>query len=178
MMPVDGSRYEPRGGKALGLRHRVVHAFRSIRTRVLAWRATHQREALPDDVLIGTLRRPNLAITMRATVVPTETTPPPIHVFLKRMVSHPLSPYCPRCSLPLEPWQADPQAEGRPSGYECRPCGTHIRWTPADVLNQMQREVRRHYAQYWEQYRDTIRQHERGAPHTGVGGHHWRGDVR
>jgi hypothetical protein len=165
-MPVDGSRQPPRGYKGLGLRHTVVHALRSIRTRVFAWRATHHREALPDAVVIGTLRRPNLAIAMRATVVPTETEPPPMREFLKRIVVHPLSPYCPRCSLPLEPWQADHRAEGTPSGYECRPCGTQIRWTPADVLKQMQREVRRNYAQYWEQYREALRQHARGVPRT------------
>jgi len=49
-------------------------------------------------------------------------------------------------------------------GYECRPCGTQIRWTPADVLTQMKREGRRHYARYWEQYREAIGQYERGAP--------------
>jgi hypothetical protein len=157
-MPFDGSRYEPRDSKALGLRHTVVHALRSIRTRVFAWRATQRQEALPDAVVIGTLRRPKLAITIQAAVVPTETAPPPMREFLKRLVSHPLSPYCPRCSLPLEPWQADLKADGSPIGYECRPCGTQIRWTPADVLDQMQREVRRHYTHYWEQYRDAIRQ--------------------
>lgn len=156
-MPVDGSRHEPTGGEAHGLRHTVLHALRSVRTHVLAWRATHHREALPDAVVIGTLRRPKLAIAIQVAVVPTETTPPPIPVFLKRVRSHPLSPYCPRCSLPLEPWQADHRAEGRPNGYACRPCGTQIRWTPADVLNQMKREVRRHYAQYWERYRAALR---------------------
>ncbi len=143
-MPVDGSRHKPRGRGALGLRHQVFHALRSIHTRLSAWRVTSQHRTLPDEVVIGTLRRPQLAIAMRATVVPTETAPPPIGEFLKRIVPHPLSPYCPRCSLPLEPWQADSRAEGRPIGYECRPCGTQIRWTPADVLQQMQREVRRH----------------------------------
>ena len=138
--------------------------------RVLAWRATHHREALPDAVVIGTLKRPKLAIAIRAAVVPTETAPPPMREFLKRIVVHPLSPYCPRCSLPLESWQADPQVEGIPIGYECRPCGTQIRWTPADVLPQMQREVRRHYAPYWARYRDVIREavetleHERREP--------------
>jgi tRNA(Ile2) C34 agmatinyltransferase TiaS len=122
----------------------MVHALRSVRRRLATWRAIHQQRSLPDEVVIGTLRRPKLAIAMRATVVRTETAPPPIAVFLERMVAHPLSPYCPRCSLPLEPWQADARAEGRPSGYACRPCGTQIRWTPADVLKQMQREVRRH----------------------------------
>jgi hypothetical protein len=71
-------------------------------------------------------------------------------------VAHPLCLYCLQCSLPLEPWQADHRAEGTPIGYECRPCGTQIRWTPADVLQQMHREVRRHYAQYWERYREAI----------------------
>jgi hypothetical protein len=133
-MPVDGARQPPRDHKGLGLHHTVFHALRSVCERVFAWRATHQREALPDAVVIGTLRRPKLAIAIRVTVVPTDATQPPIHRFLERVVSHPLRPYCPRCSLPLEPWQADPRAEGRPIGYECRPCGTQIRWTPADVL--------------------------------------------
>jgi tRNA(Ile2) C34 agmatinyltransferase TiaS len=93
---------------------------------------------------------------MRAAVVPTETTPPPITVFLTRIVAHPLRPYCPRCSLPLEPWQTESRAEGKPSGYACRPCGTQIRWTPADVLQQMHREVRRNYAHDWERYREAI----------------------
>jgi hypothetical protein len=135
---------------------KIVHALRSVRQRLAARRATHRREALPDAVIIGTLRRPKLAIAMRATVVPAETTPPPMREFLTRIMAHPPSPYCPRCSLPLEPWQADLRAEGRPIGYECRPCGTQIRWTPADVLNQMHREVRRHYAQYWARYREAI----------------------
>jgi hypothetical protein len=143
-MPVDGAQQPPRGHEGLGLRHKVFHALRSVRQRLSAWRVPHHREAMLDEVVIGTLRRPKLAITMRATVVPTEITPPPIAVFLTRLVSHPLSPYCPRGSLPLEPWQADHRAEGTPSGDECRPCGTQIRWTPTDVLNQMPREVRRH----------------------------------
>jgi hypothetical protein len=163
-MPVDGARQPPRDHKGLGLRHTVVHALRSIRQRLAAWRATHHRKALPDAVVIGALRRPKLAIAMRATVVRTDTAPPPIGEFLKRIVAHPLSPYCPRCSLPLEPWQTDPRADGTTIGYACRPCGTQIRWTPADVLKQMQREVRRHYARYWERYQEAIRQHERGAP--------------
>jgi hypothetical protein len=143
-MPFDGSRQPPRDHGGLGLRHMVVHALRSIRMRVLAWRAIHRQEPLPDAVVIGTLRRPTLAIAMRATVVPIETAPPPMREFLKRIVPHPLSPYCPRCSLPLELWQADHRAEGTPSGDACRPCGTQIRWTPADVLQQMHREVCRH----------------------------------
>jgi hypothetical protein len=162
----DGSRHDPRGRGARGLRHTVLHALRSVRTRLAAWRAPHHRGSLPDAVVIGTLRRPNLAITMRATVVPTETTPPPIAVFLKRLVSHPLRPYCPRCSLPLEPWHGDAGVAGRPIGYECRPCGTQIRWTPADVLKQMHREMRRNYAHYWEQYREAIRQRGGGSPRT------------
>ena len=48
-------------------------------------------------------------------------------------------------------------------GYACRPCGTHIRWPPADLLQQMQREVRRHYAHYWAQYQEVLRPYERGA---------------
>jgi hypothetical protein len=164
-MPFDGSRQQPRDHGGLGLRHMVVHALRSVRTRVLAWRAAHRQEALPDAVVIGTLRRPKLAIAIQATVVPTEITPPPMREFLNRIVAHPLRPYCPRCSLPLEPWQADHGAEGTPTGYECRPCGTQIRWTPADVLKQMHREVRRNYVHYWERYREAIRQHARGAPH-------------
>jgi hypothetical protein len=90
----------------------------------------------------------------------------------------PLSPYCPRCSLPLESWHGDAGAAGPPIGYACRPCGTRTRWTPADVLRQMQREVRRHYAHYWAQYQEAIRQHERGASRAGFGGHHGRGGVR
>jgi hypothetical protein len=164
-MPFNGSRGDAREGEARSLRHKVFHALRSVRKRFSVWRATHRQEPLPDAVVIGTLRRPKLAIAMRATVVPTEITPPPIREFLKRIMAHPLRPYCPRCSLPLEPWQADHRANGTPIGYECRPCGTQIRWTPADVLKQMKREVRRHYAQYWEQYQNAIRQHERGAPH-------------
>jgi hypothetical protein len=155
-MPFDGSQHEPRGSRARSLRHTVVHALRSVRQRLAAWRVPYHREALPDAVIIGTLRRPKLAIAMRATVVPTETAPPPIPVFLERVVSHPLSPYCPRCSLPLEPWQADHRADRIPIGYACRPCGTQIRWTPADVLSQMRREVRRHYAHYWARYREAI----------------------
>ena len=115
-MPFDGSRHDPRGGGARGLRHTVVHTLRLVCQRLSAWRATPHREALPDAVVIGTLRRPKLAIAMRATVVPTETTPPPMREFLTRMMAHPLSPYCPRCSLPLEPWQADHRTEGTPIG--------------------------------------------------------------
>ena len=112
IIPFDGARRDAKSGEGLGLRHKVFHALRSVDRRVLAWRATHHREALPDAVVIGTLRRPHLTIAIRATVVRTETAPPPIHVFLERVVAHPLSPYGPRCSLPLEPWQADHRAEG------------------------------------------------------------------
>jgi hypothetical protein len=162
-MSLDGARQPRRGGTAYGIRHTVRRVLRSLLRRLSAGRITPRQGARPAEVVIGTLRRPRLAIAIRATAVWAETTPPPMPVFLERIVAHPLRPYCPRCSLPLEPWQAEPRAEGTAMGYECRPCGTHIRWPPADVLKQMQREVRRHYAHYWEQYREAIRQHERGA---------------
>jgi hypothetical protein len=160
-MSFDGSRPPQRQGAACGLTRTVGRVLRSLRQGLAAWRITPRRMARPDAVVIGTLRRPRLAIAIRVTVVQGETTPPP--VFLERIVAHPLNPYCPRCSLPLEPWQADPRAEGTAMGYECRPCGTHIRWPPADVLQQMQREVRRHYAHYWAQYREALRPYARGA---------------
>jgi tRNA(Ile2) C34 agmatinyltransferase TiaS len=163
-MSCDGSRPLQRQGAIRSLTRTVGRVLRSLRQGLAAWRITHRRVARPDVVVIGTLRRPRLAIAMRAAVVRTETTPPPMPVFLGRMVAHPLNPYCPRCSLPLEPWQADSRAEGTAMGYACRPCGTHIRWTPDDLLKQMQREVRRHYAHYWAQYREALRPYERGAP--------------
>ena len=159
-MSCDGSRPLPRQGAARGLSRTVGRVLRSLRQRLAAWRIPHRRMARLDTVVIGTLRRPRLAIALRAAVVRTETTPPPLAVFLERMITDPLSPYCPRCSLPLEPWQADARAGGVVMGYECRPCGTHLRWPPADVVKQMHREVRRHYAHYWAQYRAALRQHE------------------
>jgi hypothetical protein len=159
-MPFDGSRQTRGRGDAIGIRYTVFRLLRTIRQHLSAWRKTRRRGARPAEVVIGTLRTPKLAITIRATVVGAETTPPPLPVFLERMVAHPLSPSCPRCSLPLEPWQADAGAAGTVIGYECPPCGTRLRWPPADVLQQMRREVRRHYAQYWERYRAAIEQHK------------------
>lgn len=156
-MSFDGSRLPQRQGAARGLTRTVGRVLRSLRQGLAAWRITHRRVARPDVVVIGTLRRPRLAIAMRAAVVRTESTPPPLAMFLERMIADPLSPYCPRCSLPLEPWHGEAGVAGEPIGYACRPCGTRIRWTPADVLKQMQREVRRHYAHYWAQYREAIR---------------------
>ena len=161
-MPVDRSPHGSGSRGVRGLRHAVSHALRSVRRRLAAWRIIHRPAARPDAVVIGTLRRPRLAIALRAAVVRTETTPPPLAVFLERLVAEPLSPYCPRCSLPLEPWHGDAVAAGPPLGYECRPCGTRMRWTPADVVKQMRREVRRYYADYWAQYRGAIREHGRG----------------
>ena len=160
-----------------GLRHTVGRALWSLLRRLSAWRMAQRRGSRPAEVVIGTLRRPRLAIAMRAAVVPTETTPPPLPVFLERLVADSLSPYCPRCSLPLERWQAESRAAGTVIGYECRPCGTRTRWTPADVLRQMQREVRRHYAHYWAQYQEAIRQHARATPRAD-GGHHGPGGGR
>ena len=177
-MLFDGAQPQRRGGNAFGMSHLVVRVLRVLSQRLAAWWITPQLGSRPDTVVIGTLKRPRLAITIRATVVRAETTPPPMPVFLERLVAHPLSPYCPRCSLPLEPWHGDVGVTGRPIGYECRPCGTHIRWPPADVLKQMQREVRRHYAHYWAQYRAAIRQRARGAPQADGGGHHGRGGGR
>jgi hypothetical protein len=161
-MSFNGSRRLQRQGAVGGLSRTVGRLLRSLLPRFSAWQQTRQPGSRPAEVVIGTLRKPKLALTLRATVVWAETTPPPMPVFLDRMVAHSLSPYCPRCSLPLEPWQADARAEGTAMGYACRPCGTHIRWTPADLLQQMQREVRRHYAHYWAQYREAIRVHARG----------------
>jgi hypothetical protein len=159
-MSCEGSRPLQRPGAARGLTRTVGRVLRSLRQRLAVWRIPHRRMARLDTVVIGTLRRPRLAIALRAAVVRTETTPPPLAVFLERMITDPLSPYCPRCSLPLEPWQADARAGGVVIGYECRPCGTHLRWPPTDVVKQMHREVRRHYAHYWAQYRAALRQHE------------------
>jgi hypothetical protein len=163
-MSFDGSRRLQRQGAVGGLSRTVGRLLRSLRQGFAAWRSPQRRMVRPDAVVIGTLRRPRLTIAMRATVVWAETTPPPMPVFLERMVAHSLSPYCPRCSLPLEPWQADARAAGTALGYACRPCGTHIRWPPADLLKQMQREVRRRYAHYWAQYQEALRLHDRGAP--------------
>jgi hypothetical protein len=159
-MSFEGSRPLQRQGAARGLTRTVGRVLRSLRQGLAAWRIPHRRMARLDTVVIGTLRRPRLAIALRAAVVRTETTPPPLAVFLERLITDPLSPSCPRCSLPLEPWQADARAGGVVMGYECRPCGTHLRWPPADVVKQMHREVRRHYAHYWAQYRAALRQHE------------------
>jgi len=68
---------------------------------------------------------------MRAAVVPTEPTPPPIAVFLERMLADPLSPYCPRCSLPLELWYGDAGVEGSLIGYDVVPVARRTRGTPA-----------------------------------------------
>jgi hypothetical protein len=177
-MSFDRSRPPHRQGAAHGLHRTVGRLLRSLRRRLAAWRITHRHVARPETVVIGTLWRPRLAIALRAAVVRAETTPPPLAVFLERLLAEPLSPYCPRCSLPLEPWHGDAVAAGPPIGYECRPCGTRIRRTPADVLKQMQREVRRRYAYYWAQYRAAIREYERGGSRAGVGGHHGRGGAR
>lgn len=177
-MSFDGSRPQQRPGAARGLKRTVGRLLRSLRQRLAAWRIADRTAERPDTVVIGTLRRPRLAITMRAAVVQTEPTPPPLPVFLRRILADLLSPYCPRCSLPLELWHGDAGVAGQPLGYECRPCGTRTRWTPDDVLKQMKREVRRHYAHYRAQYQEAIRQHERGSPQAGVGGHHGRGGVR
>jgi hypothetical protein len=177
-MSFNGSRPAHRRGVARGFNHMVRRVLRSLRQGLGAWRTTHRTMERPDAVVIRTLRRPRLAIAMRAAVVPTEPTPPPLAVFLERMLADPLSPYCPRCSLPLELWYGDAGVAGQPIGYECRPCGTRTRWTPADVLKQIKREVRRHYAHYWAKYREAIHQHERGAPWAGVGGHHGGGGAR
>jgi hypothetical protein len=163
-MSFDGSGRTRGRGEAFGIRHTICRLFQSLLQRLAAWQKTRRPGSRPAEVVIGTLRRPRLAIAIRVTVVQGDTTPPPIAVFLERLIAHPLSPYCPRCSLPLEPWQADPRAEGTATGYECRPCGTHLRWPPADVLQQMQREVRRHYAHYWAQYQEALRPHEHEAP--------------
>ena len=166
-MSCDGSRQTRGRGEAFGIRHMIGRLFRSLLQRLAAWRFTPRQKSRPAEVVIGTLKRPRLAITMRATAVWAEPTPPPLPVFLERIVAHPLSPYCPRCSLPLEPWHGEVGVAGRLIGYACRPCGTHIRWPPADALKQMQREVRRHYAHYWAQYRAAIHQHEHEAPRRG-----------
>jgi tRNA(Ile2) C34 agmatinyltransferase TiaS len=156
-MSFDGSRPPQRQGAARAFNRTVGRVLQSLRQGLAAWRITHRTMARPDAVVIGTLRRPCLAIAIRAAVVPTESTPPPLVMFLERIVTHPLRPSCPRCSLPLEPWHGEAGVAGQPIGYACRPCGTRIRWTPADVLKQMKREVRRHYAYYWAQYREAIR---------------------
>jgi hypothetical protein len=166
-MPFDRARLPRRRGEASSIRHIVRRALRVLHQRLTAWRSTRRRGAGPAEVVIGTLRTPKLAVAMRATVGEAEATPPPIAVFLKRMVAHPLSPSCPRCSLPLEPWQGEARAPGVVMGYECRPCGTRLRWSPADVVQQMHREVRRHYAHYWARYRAAIHQREHEAPRRG-----------
>jgi hypothetical protein len=160
-MACDRSRPPQRQGAARGLTRTVGRLLRSLCQGLAAWRIPHRRMARPAEVVIGTLRKPKLTIAIRVRVVWAETTPPPVPVFLERIIAHPLSPHCPRCSLPLEPWQADARAAGTIMGYECRPCGTRLRWPPADVVQQMQREVRRHYAHYWARYQEAIRQHER-----------------
>lgn len=159
-MSFDGSRQTRGRGAAFGIRHTICRLLRSLLQRLAAWQKARRPGSRPAEVVIGTLRRPRLAIAIRVTVVQGDTTPPLLAVFLERLITDPLSPSCPRCSLPLEPWQADARAGGVVMGYECRPCGTHLRWPPADVVKQMHREVRRHYAHYWAQYRAALRQHE------------------
>jgi hypothetical protein len=122
-MSFEGSRPLQRQGAARGLTRTVNRVLRSLRQGLAAWRIPPRRMARLDTVVIGTLRRPRLAIAIRVTVVQGDTTPPPLAVFLERLITDPLSPSCPRCSLPLEPWQADARAGGGVMGYACRPCG-------------------------------------------------------
>ena len=166
-MSFGESRPLQKQGVARGLQRTVGRVLRSLRQRLVAWRTAHRDapEAASRDRDAGG-------------VVPTETTPPPLPVFRERMIADPLSPSCPSCSLPLESWHGDAGAAGQPIGYEHRPCGTRTHWTPADVLKQMQCEVHHHHVHYWAQYREAIRQRERGAPRAGVGRHHGRGDER
>ena len=115
-MSFDGSRPQQRRGPARGLKRTVGRLLRSLRQRLAAWRIAHRAPVRPDTVVIGTLRRPRLAIAMWAAVVLTETTPPPLPVFLERVIADPLGPYCPRCSLPLELWHGDAGVAGPPIG--------------------------------------------------------------
>ncbi len=119
-----------------------------ITTRVGAWWTP-----VPAHVIIGTLRTDRLAVAIWAQVV-RERTPPPLQTFLARLSFR--DPYCPHCSLPLDPLVGDLPHEGTHIGYQCRPCDTQIRWPPADVRKQIAREVRRHYADYWQTYHDAI----------------------
>jgi hypothetical protein len=106
-------------------------------------------------VVIGTLRTDRLAVAIR-TATARDRLPPPLQTFLDRLSFH--EPYCPRCSLPLEPFSREGTQAGACIGYQCRPCGTQIFWKPADVLRQIKREVRRHYPDYWRTYQDALHQ--------------------
>jgi hypothetical protein len=92
-MSFDGAQPHRRGGNAFGMSHLVVRVLWALYQRLAAWRFTQRPGSRPDTVVIGTLKRSRLAITMRATVVRAESTPPPLPVFLERLVAHPLSPY-------------------------------------------------------------------------------------
>src|ERR687891_596994 len=76
-MLFDGAQPQRRGGNAFGMSHLVVRVLRVLSQCLAAWWITPQLGSRPDTVVIGTLKRPRLAITIRATVVRAETTPTP-----------------------------------------------------------------------------------------------------
>ncbi len=115
-----------------------------------------------DSVVIGSVKKQNLATDIRAKIVLNDNTQPHVELFLDRIQR--TSPYCPKCFRPLDTKHASWMADGVQTGYECKSCQTEYDGKYRDVLNEVKAEVRRDFDKYWKIYCDEIEKMTNGKP--------------
>ncbi len=113
-------------------------------------------------VKIGEYSTDNLSADILAKIILGENTKPDISLFLERINID--RPYCPRCSRPLDYWNASWMADGGQIGYKCLKCDTQREGDKYSVLNDAKAEVRKDFDNYWEIYENKIFQLTDGEP--------------
>jgi hypothetical protein len=114
------------------------------------------------QVSIGTLKTNLLAVDILADVKLEERIQPDVQNFLNRL--HLGDPFCPKCSRPLEKWNAGWQADFAQIGYTCSACNTEIRGDRDFFLGEVHAQVRPKYDEYWKTYKKKFDELTGGHP--------------
>ncbi len=135
----------------------------NILNSFVEWLKKDRRKILPySEVAIGTYQTNNLTVDIRAKIVLGESAQPNVEIFLDRIEIG--KPYCPKCSRPLDYWNASFMADGIQIGYKCNVCKTECEGDRYEVLDDVKGNVRQNYSQYWSQYKREIDLLTRGKP--------------
>jgi hypothetical protein len=122
-----------------------------------------KKEKLPYSQLsIGNLTFDILSVDILADIKLEERNQPDIQNFLIRL--HLGDPYCPKCSRPLDKWNAGWQVDFAQIGYACSTCGTRAKGDSNFVLSEIHAKVRSNYDTYWKTYKNKFDELTGGHP--------------
>lgn len=149
----------------------IVGSFRSVR-ELLAMKnsiknssndsPTNKKKLPYSEITIGNYKTQDISADIRAKIILGELDQPSADIFLDRIKKG--DPFCPKCSRPMDYWEASWMADFAQIGYQCFNCDIKHKGDYEDLLNDIKGEVRRDYEKYWEIYQREIEKLINGKP--------------